>query len=296
MTKDLPFVRACALLLTLVVSQLLLASCSSGGGDTQNTQPAHSPTPAEGGGTQSVAANSASPTPDNGKAVTNVNGAVAGVITPTPMPDFKCGTPTASVAPSQSKAYRLATNLVNAMRRVQTFQATMQVTTCLEQVRETYDVQGEVRYKGSDEPEAVLIQYTGDRKNRMRLLNETVEFYQPRLNQVTRMAVRTARSRYFRSYYTRYEPRMKNAARAYLGDEQVGGARTAILKLTPRQPDRFKTVYVWVVYETWVPVKVLLVENKQTTTIQFSNTKLNGPLDDAAFQLNLPAGTKVIEQ
>ena len=242
MKRELSPVSVRALLSALFAPTLLLASCGGGGGEAPGNPPAHNSAPANVATSQPVDANQ--PNIPNGNAAANVNGAVANVTaTPAP-PDFKCETPAPSVAPNPAKTYRLATNLVNAMKSVETVQATMRVTTCYEQVRRTYDLQGEVRYRGDGGPDAVFVQYTGGRKNGMRLLDETVEFYQPRLNQVTRMSNQTAEGKYYGSYYYRYKPRMKSAARTYIGDEQVDGARTAILKLTPKQPDRFKTVYI----------------------------------------------------
>lgn len=284
--------RAPFLMLTLSVA--LSASCRAGGGGAQNnranenapaTHVAADPTP--GAEVANVNANANT----NAQADADTNAAVTQVRL------VACPTPTPGADPSQSRARPLVAKLINAMRTVETAQASMQVTTCNEQVSVKGSTQGEFSFKlDGNKSEELLVKYRGNKTHSILYRDETLEFYQPRLNQVIRMSNESAKLKGYGRYSNRYTHLIRNAVVTHLGDETVGGARTALLQLTPRRRDRYKVFYVWVDYERAAPVQVMLVEAHATTTVKLSNLKLNAPLDDEAFKLNYPRGTRVIKQ
>lgn len=297
MTDKIYALRSCALIFTLALLTITSASCRRDEGHRQNNGVNDNVTATNVDKSASGDVTNAATPPGGG------NVAVAPVASNSntnasapPEASFTCPRPVPSANPSEDRAKPLLAQLVNAMRGVKTVQAMMQVTICNEQVRETGDSRGEVRFKRGDQGEEVLLNYSGSKTHSILVLDDKVEFYQPRLNQVIRLSKGTDRAKRYGRYFNHYVQLVRNAVPTYIGDEVVGGTRTALVKLTPKRRDRFESFYAWVDYERQAPVQMMLIENHSTTTIRLSDVKLNAPLDDGVFKLNYPARTRVIEQ
>jgi outer membrane lipoprotein-sorting protein len=76
-----------------------------------------------------------------------------------------------------------------------------------------------------------------------------------------------------------------------LDDEALEGRSTRHLRLTLKQGSEafYRRIDLWVDKELWMPVRQELVEpNQSVVRIRFDDIRLNAPLDDELFDIDLP--------
>jgi outer membrane lipoprotein-sorting protein len=71
---------------------------------------------------------------------------------------------------------------------------------------------------------------------------------------------------------------------------------TSMLRLTPKGSEQFTSIDVWVSQQSWIPVRLSVVErNSDVTVVTFKNPQLNANVPNDAFSVNLPGGTKIVK-
>jgi outer membrane lipoprotein-sorting protein len=83
----------------------------------------------------------------------------------------------------------------------------------------------------------------------------------------------------------------------FIGDGQLydGGPQIWLLKLTPKGPAGYQFAEVWVDQSTGMPVQTRVTEkNGDFTTVRLTNIERNANVPSNVFDLELPAGVKVV--
>jgi len=84
-----------------------------------------------------------------------------------------------------------------------------------------------------------------------------------------------------------------------MGPVRLGDADTVKLELAPKSPTlahHLRKVELWLSRKTWQPVQQVFTEPSGDYLIaQYSSEKINGPLSDGQFKLNLPGNVKRIK-
>jgi outer membrane lipoprotein-sorting protein len=84
---------------------------------------------------------------------------------------------------------------------------------------------------------------------------------------------------------------------SFLGDEVVDERSTKHLRLTLKQGSQayYRRIELWISTQLWMPVRQELVEpNQSVVRIQFDDIRLNMPLDQDIFEINLPSDVERI--
>ena len=134
--------------------------------------------------------------------------------------------------------------------------------------------------------------------------NGTLQFYQPKIKQVTVFSAGTNRSQYesfltlgFGGSGTELE---KNWAVTYQGDEVIDGVKTAKLDLVPRQANvkqTFSHVTIWVDPPRAISLKQQFFEPSGDYRLAtYRNIRYNTPISADLFNLKTEPGTQVIHK
>ncbi len=80
-------------------------------------------------------------------------------------------------------------------------------------------------------------------------------------------------------------------------DEMVGGQKTSVLNLKPKNPSNpFQMIQLWLDQKSWHSTQIKIVEkSKDYLVIKFTNVKMNAGIPDSRFKLDLPKDVKVIK-
>lgn len=148
------------------------------------------------------------------------------------------------------------------------------------------------------------IDYTRPSKDTIALVGDNVVYYQPRINQVFKSTLAKAAKGKVGGYtqLIGLDGSVKSLAGNYniefLRDETINGQKTTLLRLTPRVGGgQFATIDIWVNQQNWIPAQWRLVErNGDFTIVSLKNVQLNTPIPDAAFNVAIPSGVKVVDK
>ena len=179
------------------------------------------------------------------------------------------------------------------------------------QVKRSTQVPGRQRFTGhlyfKHQPpnrDKIRITYTsgGQVTNDLLIDGDKVILYQPKIKQ----AIVTSRSRLahenpeydFLAAPYGSAPGLKNRYTiSYQGDETVGPFSTSVIQLVPVAKSSFTRVQFWVDRSSWFPAQYRVEEvNGDITTLTLSDIKKNSKVPRDAFNLELPKGTKILNQ
>ena len=147
------------------------------------------------------------------------------------------------------------------------------------------------------------IDYIRPSKDIVAVVGENVTFYQPRINQVFKGVLSKLSKGKAGGYgqLVGLDGSIKSLAANYniefVRDESVSGQMTTLLHLTPKAGGQFAAIDVWVNQQNWLPLQWKMIErNKDYTIVTLKNVQLNANISDAAFAVNIPSGTKVVDK
>ena len=147
------------------------------------------------------------------------------------------------------------------------------------------------------------IDYTRPSKDTIALVGDNVVFYQPRINQVFKSTLAKAAKGKVGGFtqLIGLDGSIKSLASNYniefLRDETINGQKTTLLRLTPKAAGQFSAIDIWVNQQNWIPAQWKLIErNGDFTIVSLKNVQLNSPIPDAAFNVAIPNGVKVVDK
>jgi outer membrane lipoprotein-sorting protein len=163
---------------------------------------------------------------------------------------------------------------------------------------------GTLIYKpGSKGKSKLRIDYTRPDQKSVSVIGENLTFYEPRINQVLKTTLSKAAKGRTSSYSalvgldSSLESLTRDYNVEYLKDELVNGQPATRLQLTPKAGGPFSRIELWVSNEFWLPVQYQMFErNGDSTLVKFTGMEINPNLADAAFNVNIPSGTKVVDK
>ena len=83
-----------------------------------------------------------------------------------------------------------------------------------------------------------------------------------------------------------------------LSQTKEGKDKIYLVKLTPKNPEDsfFKYIKVWVVNKKWTFKRVVYVDyDDNESEYEINQIKVNPPVDDGVFKLNIPEGAEVVD-
>lgn len=162
---------------------------------------------------------------------------------------------------------------------------------------------GSILYKpaaGKDKGK-LRIDYVKPSKDIVAVVGESVTFYQPRINQVFKGTLGKVSKGKVGANLVGLDGSLKALTANYnidfVKDESVNGQMTTLLKLTPKGGGQYSAIHLWVNQQNWLPAQWKMVErNGDYTVITLKNLQVNANVADAAFVVNIPNGTKVVDK
>jgi outer membrane lipoprotein-sorting protein len=148
----------------------------------------------------------------------------------------------------------------------------------------------------------VRINYSSPSQQSVSVVGDEIILYQPRIKQaiITSRKSQAAKNQEFSFVATPYNsvPELKNRYNiVHKGQEQVGGASTEVLELTPKTASAAQKLTMWVDQTTWFPIKYQVIEkNGDISTFSLNGVKKNTNIGDGVFKIKWPSDTKVIRQ
>jgi outer membrane lipoprotein-sorting protein len=150
---------------------------------------------------------------------------------------------------------------------------------------------------------ALLVEFTGQDPRKLRVSGNKAEIYYPKANSEdvydTRKFTKSADLLMLVGFGTSRADLEKRFTISLGGSETMGGIKTTRIDLVPKSKEEknfFNTVQLWVPEDKGNPIQEKFLtgkESKDYNAFLFSNLKINPPLPDSDFELNLPAGVKV---
>lgn len=147
------------------------------------------------------------------------------------------------------------------------------------------------------------IDYTKPDQKSVSVVGENLTFYQPRINQVLKTTISKAAKGKTSSYSalvgldSSLESLTKDYNVEYVKDELVAGKPATRLQLVPKTGSAFSRIELWVSNEFWLPVQYQMYErNGDSTLVKFTGMEINPSIADAAFNVNIPSGTKIVDK
>ena len=146
--------------------------------------------------------------------------------------------------------------------------------------------------------------YTGSEvTNDLSVIGDDVVFYQPRIKQ----AIVTKRSKqankkpeygFIASPYVSVPQLKAQYNITYLRDESLASGKAAVLDLTPKDlgGSQVKKVVIWVDRNVWLPMQYQVTEKNADVTTYSINNMTTPKIADKEFKIDLPKGTKLINQ
>ncbi|HKX32393.1 MAG TPA: outer membrane lipoprotein carrier protein LolA [Blastocatellia bacterium] len=148
----------------------------------------------------------------------------------------------------------------------------------------------------------VRIDYTKPSNSVVSIIGDTLVYYQPRLNQALKSTVaKASKGKTGYSQLIGLDGSIKSLANNYnfdyVGDSSLNGQMTTLLRLTPKAGGQYSSIELWVSQENWLPVQQKLFErNGDFTLMTLKNLQLNPVIPDAAFNVAIPSGTKIVDK
>jgi outer membrane lipoprotein-sorting protein len=209
-----------------------------------------------------------------------------------------------SKAGANGQLDQVLSNMQQAAQKITSLSAKM------EQVKRNTQIGGKEMFRGhiffkhaGKTNDKVLIRYEIPAGQAVSVVGDEITLYQPSINQVIYTSRRSQASQnqefaFFSTPYSLNSAEIKARYQAaHVGDEQVGGARTSVLELTPKSKSAIKKMKWWVDQTTWLPIKSELVEqNGDISTFTLSDIKTNGAMSDGMFKIKVAKGTKEIRR
>lgn len=191
-----------------------------------------------------------------------------------------------------------------AHRNLRSMRADMAQVRHNPQIGSTETDYGSLIYKpGSKGKSKLRIDYSKPDQKSVSVLGENLVFYQPRINQVLKTTISKAAKGKTSSYSAlvgldgSLESLTRDYNVEYVKDELVNGKPTTRLQLTPKASGPFSRIELWVSNEFWLPVQYQMFErNGDSTIVKFTGMEINPNIADAAFNVNIPSGTKVVDK
>ena len=218
---------------------------------------------------------------------------------------------TSAVTPSTSGVMpqQMLTGILNKMEKahqeLKSLRAELSQQKTNSQIGITDNEYGSLIYKPSAgrAKGKLRIDYTRPSKDTIALVGDNVVFYQPRINQVFKSTLAKAAKGKIGGFsqLIGLDGSIKSMASNYniefLKDETINGQKTTLLRLTPKSPGQFTAIDIWVNQQNWIPAQWKLVErNGDFTIVSLKNVQLNTPIPDAAFNVAIPSGVKVVDK
>jgi outer membrane lipoprotein-sorting protein len=131
---------------------------------------------------------------------------------------------------------------------------------------------------------------------------DRIMLYQPKARQVivtsrTKQAAQNPEYDFLAAPYGSVPGLKSRYTTTYLKDEPVGIFSTSVIELKPSGKSSFSKVTFWVDQATWLPVQYQVDEtNGDVTTLTLSDIRKNADVPDGVFKLDLPKGTRRIDQ
>jgi outer membrane lipoprotein carrier protein len=157
----------------------------------------------------------------------------------------------------------------------------------------------------SKSKQKLRIDYTKPSKDIIAVDGDNFTFYQPRINQAFKgLASKLSKGKQggfaqfisiglsgsLRGVSGRYNV-------SFIKDENISGVMTSVLRLSPKSGDQFTSIDIWVSQQNWLPMQWKITErNGDLTVVTLRNLQMNANLPDAAFAVNLPSGTKIVDK
>lgn len=164
---------------------------------------------------------------------------------------------------------------------------------------------GQIIYKPSSGKDKgkLRIDYVKPSKDIIALVGEQVVYYQPRINQVFKSSIAKASKGKVGGYaqLVGLDGSVKSIAGNYniefIRDEQINGQMTTLLRLVPKSGGQFASIELWVNQQNWLPAQWKMYErNGDHTVVTLRNMQVNTNIPDAAFNVKIPGGTKVVDK
>jgi len=198
---------------------------------------------------------------------------------------------------------QILANMQNSAKGIKTIFAEMT------QEKRSKDLGGKEIYKGQiflkhsgPGSDKVRINYSSPSQQAVSVVGDEIILYQPRIKQaiITSRKTQAAKNQEFSFVGTPYNsvPELKSRYNiAHKGQEQVAGASTEVLELTPKGASAAQKLTMWVDQSTWFPIKYQVIEkNGDISTFSLSGVKKNTAIGDGIFKIKFAEGTKVIRQ
>lgn len=198
---------------------------------------------------------------------------------------------------------QILANMQNSAKSIRTIYAKMTQEKRDRQVGGKEIYRGEIFLKhagpGNDK---VRINYTSPSRQSVSVVGDEIVLYQPNINQaiITSRKAQAAKNQEFSFVGTPYNsvPELKNRYNiTHKGQEQVAGASTEVLELTPKGASAAQKLTMWVDQSTWFPIKYQVIEKSgNISTFSLSEIRKNTAIGDGQFKIKFADGTKVIRQ
>lgn len=204
---------------------------------------------------------------------------------------------------------QILTGILNKMesahKSLKSLKAGMSLTKTNSQIGISDTELGELLYKpATGKGKGKLrIDYVKPSKDIVALVGENVTFYQPRINQVLKSTLAKTSKGKIGGYaqLVGLDSSLKSLVNNYnieVGkDETINGQAATILKLTPKQASPYSSIDVWIHQSNYLPIQWKIYEkNGDNTVVSLKNMQINASIPDAAFSINIPGGTKVVDK
>jgi outer membrane lipoprotein-sorting protein len=145
-------------------------------------------------------------------------------------------------------------------------------------------------------PNHVLWNYDAPKRVTMLIANGTLTTYYPDLNKAEAVDVKRFEDRIFR--YMGVSGAIDELARYFdFTFTDNAASRTYVLDLMPKSrvvARRVRRIKIWIDKQSYLTSRLEYVEGDgDTTRYEFTNVKLNQPIEQSRFTLNLPADVRV---
>ncbi len=206
---------------------------------------------------------------------------------------------------------QLLTGILNKMEKahldLKSLKAELVMENTNTQIGITDSVFGQLLYKpgASKSKQKLRIDYTKPSKDIIAVDGDNFTFYQPRIKQalkgLTSKVSKSKQSGLWQFIEIGLSGSLGSASGRYnisfVKDETVSGVATSVLRLTPKSSGQFTSIDIWVSQQNWLPMQWKVAErNGDLIVVALRNLQLNANVPDAAFAVNLPKDTKIVDK
>src|SRR5262245_15403418 len=177
-------------------------------------------------------------------------------------------------ADSANAQAQLLTGILNKMEKAHQDLTSLKAEMVLErtntQIGVTDSEYGQLIFKPGTgkSKQKMRIDYTKPSKDILAVDGDNYIYYQPRINQAFKgLASKISKGKQggLAQFITiGLNGSLKSASGKYnisfVKDETIEGMSTSILRLTPKSPDQFTSIDIWVSQQSWIPVRLSVIE------------------------------------